>query len=447
MVLTDRLPTIMVQRRLWSLLLLVLVWNAGHTAYAQNGRSGEAAPLAKPQRTGLLAPWSRWVESLRAADQPWMSEQDRLVKATPGRTDSPVVIRGQSFMEPRANPFPTSTGGPFAGTVGMTLPGDFVPPSAPIIQAGATEMAQAPPGMAPPGVPGPVIMDPMPPISGDPFLGGSDPFAMQGSPYPFAASGPVWYPYAAQIGKFGNQSTAGISQVVVPLIQDGRSMLFADLRARYNDTSGYQGSFGGGVRSIMNNQWIYGINGFYDLTHTGQGNNFSNGTVGLEIMSVINEFRVNGYIPDRHMKTVTGGGGVFANGTVVYNNSNGFGDPSLVRAYYGFDSEYGALLYDDESGNVELRGYAGGYYFDTNRDGSFDRMIGPKTRLEFRHYDLPHFGPGSRLTVGVEYAWDRVRNDQWAALVRFEIPLGFTGARPLSRLERRMLDRIVRDNE
>jgi len=266
-----------------------------------------------------------------------------------------------------------------------------------------------------------------------------DPFAAPGAAPLFPRTPPTWHAYTSALAKVGNKQVSGIGDVVIPLDQDGQSLLFADLRGRFDDSNNTEGNFGLGYRSIVDPFWIVGVNGFYDLIHTDQGGSFQQVGVGIEAMSVLLEARANGYVPLDDSELLPGPLTAEAIGNSIFLVGN------EQRAYYGADAEVGLLLYDGYDGQTELRGFIGGYWFDTNKDG-FPTIAGPKGRLELRSYDLPMLGPDSRLMFGVEMQWDDVNDFQVAGLARVVIPLGYDHSRRLSRLERRMLDRIVRDD-
>tara|TARA_R110002095_G_scaffold188226_2_gene165513 strand:- start:10414 stop:13026 length:2613 start_codon:yes stop_codon:yes gene_type:complete len=245
--------------------------------------------------------------------------------------------------------------------------------------------------------------------------------------------------YTAWEIKPGNERVLGDGQIMVPLWQTSDSLLFADLRGQMDDQSSYEGNWGLGFRQIRDDSWILGAYGFYDLRHTEYGNDFNQGTFGLEALSVEWEARVNGYIPETGTKSVSSlNGAGISNGTIVVRAGE-------ERAYHGVDAEIGKLLNDWCDGDVELRGYVGGYHFDTNA-GGYPHISGPRGRVELRAYDLNCLGEGSRVTIGGELQWDEVRDTQVFAMLRVRIPLGPSNdSRQLTRLERRMLDRVVRD--
>ncbi|MCH7688034.1 MAG: right-handed parallel beta-helix repeat-containing protein, partial [Planctomycetes bacterium] len=254
--------------------------------------------------------------------------------------------------------------------------------------------------------------------------------------------GNLWGSFTAWSFKPGDNRVLGNGELFVPIWQDSESLLFVDMRGQIDDQDSAEGNWGLGFRQIRDNSWILGVYGFYDLLHSANNNNFSQGMFGIEALAVGWEARFNGYIPEGGTRLLPGTSlspyATVSNSNVVIRSGG-----AAERAYYGFDAEVGALLRDWNCGDTELRGYVGGFHFDTS-DSSFPNISGPRVRLELRAYDVGFLGNGSRVTLGVEAQWDQVRNEQVFAMLRVRVPLG-RRTRTLSRLERRMLDRIVRD--
>ena len=90
---------------------------------------------------------------------------------------------------------------------------------------------------------------------------------------------------------------------MIPLWQDGCSLLFADVRGQIDDNESMEGNWGLGLRTIRDNGWIFGGYTFYDLRHTENSNYFDQLTFGLEALSVEWDARVNGYIPETDAPT------------------------------------------------------------------------------------------------------------------------------------------------
>ncbi len=355
------------------------------------------------------------------------------------RHDRSIVIRGQSPAVTPSNPLLPfdQTSAPWIGPPGVVSgpSPSFIsgPPAVPPQAPGA--LPKGPTYQQPfdGGVPGGTILT-------QPFPSGTSGYGMPYTGLGFLNSPPVWQPYAAAMGKFGNDRSNGFGQLMIPLFQDGQSLLFADIRGRLDDDDNREGNFGVGLRMMIDPFWIVGAYGFYDLKRTDAGNTFQQGTFGVEALSVPFEARLNGYIPESGTERANSLSDAQLIGNTIFVRGG------QERAYYGLDGEVGVLLAEDCDG-VELRGFVGGYHFNTSASG-FPDVTGPRGRLEVRAYDLTWLGPESRLTLGVEVQWDKVRDTQVAGLARVEIPIGFFGgARKLSRLERRMLDRIVRDDD
>ena len=125
---------------------------------------------------------------------------------------------------------------------------------------------------------------------------------------------------------------------------------------------------------------------------------------------------------------------------VVRGNQIGvsFGEERVLG---GFDIEVGHKL---PFAN-DLRVYAGAFHFDA---AGFNSMSGERLRVEARFHDLPFLGKDSRLMLGAEITNDNIRDTEAYGLVQLRIPFGAvtrTRTPTHSRLERRMVDPIVRD--
>ena len=242
----------------------------------------------------------------------------------------------------------------------------------------------------------------------------------------------------------GNRSDyRGQASTFIPLHLTEASVFFAELdmtvvddRMRGGEALEWNG--GVGYRSFMDDYSIFGTYVFVDHRTTANQNRFYQTTIGLEYMTIDHEFRVNGYFPERGGERLGPPVAVLVGDRIVVQ-----GDEEL--AYVGTDVEFGTLLADWLDGDVELRGFAGAYYFDRNVHG-YPEIAGPRVRAELRVYDLEWFGPGSRLVVSGEFQHDDVRDGQGTGLVTVRIPFPgpANGPKP-SRLQRRLLDRVVRD--
>ncbi|TWT38163.1 hypothetical protein KOR34_31310 [Posidoniimonas corsicana] len=263
-----------------------------------------------------------------------------------------------------------------------------------------------------------------------------------GQPAPVMAPSASLFParpaHAEIEGRMGDPAEVLQGNLMLPFWQQQNSFWFLDLRGQYDDERAGEGNFGFARRQLLDNGLISTFYGFYDIRHSAYNNNFQQGMVGYELMSLEWEYRVNGYLPFTGTQT-TG-----QNIASLDSANNIVVQQGLERAYYGMDAEYG-LLFSPVGSDNEYRGYIGGYWFDTNEAG-FETIAGPRARLEGRCYDLPYLGAGSRFTYGISYQWDKVRESQWIASANLRIPFG-RGARAatkLSPIERRMLSAIRR---
>ena len=181
-----------------------------------------------------------------------------------------------------------------------------------------------------------------------------------------------------------------------------------------------------------------GMYGYYDRMRSDLGNYFSQGTAGIEFMSVEWDFRVNGYFPQTAGERI---------GTPIalYNGNTFIVETPYEYAYYGTDLEVGKLLATTTDGTTELRGFATAYYFDRDVPG-YEEIAGGRLRMEMRMYDVDWLGAGSRVMLGAQYQYDEYRKSVGSGLLSVRIPFGSNHRSP-DRLQRRIVDSIVRDND
>lgn len=264
-----------------------------------------------------------------------------------------------------------------------------------------------------------------------------------------SAQDPEWleeedYLYRAYFdftGMGGGQNDTGQGLLFIPLSQDEESLFFADLRGNIFDDSSAEGNFGLAYRRMINDQWIAGAYGFFDVRRSEYDNIFRQGSFGVELLSIEWDFRVNGYIPTQKQKRVD------SLNTAYLSGGNIVVQGGEERAYWGTDFEVGRLLktFDEMNVDAELRGYVGGYYFDNSAPG-FKQIAGPRARVEFRMFDLPFLGNGSRVVLGGQYQYDELRGSQGTGMLTVRVPLPGNGdSQKLTRFQRRMVNPIVRD--
>lgn len=241
-------------------------------------------------------------------------------------------------------------------------------------------------------------------------------------------------------GKLGTDRRLGEADLFLPLAQDGRNLLFANLRTRFDDSGSTEGNFGAGVRHMLDSGWNLGAYGYFDRRRTANDHLFNQITFGAEALGEDWDFRVNSYWPvgkkvrpldDLNTAEISGASVIFRGGE--------------EHALRGFDTEVGwrvpAFAAD---GPLELRLYAGGFTFD---DADVPDVTGPRLRAEFTAYEIPELWDGSRITLGAEWQHDEPRGSQGFASLRLRIPLQPEAqrSRRLTAQERRMTAPVVRD--
>ncbi|MEO3435482.1 NosD domain-containing protein [Inquilinus sp. CAU 1745] len=265
---------------------------------------------------------------------------------------------------------------------------------------------------------------------------------------------PSWGPHIDFEGRWGGDRNLGEVDLFLPLWQDGRSLLFGDIRTRLDNQGSREGNFGIGYRRMLDNGWNLGGYGFFDLRRTDDDNLFRQATLGVEALSFDWDFRANAYLPlgDTSKSLPSTGSDPYAelqSGTIQVVT------PGVTlreeQAMAGFNVEVGRRVpvFPADSG-TQLRAYAGFYHFTA--DGAED-VTGPRLRLELTVNEVPALWPGARLTLGAELQHDDVRDTEGFLLARLRVPLYEVEDRPRlpapvsprTHQIRRMTDPIVRD--
>ena len=249
---------------------------------------------------------------------------------------------------------------------------------------------------------------------------------------------PLYTSYFEAGSRLGNQFNLANGNLFIPVAQTDYQLLFTSLRGSFSEPKGLEGNLGLAYRQINDCGWVLGAYAFYDRLESQYDNYFSQATIGAEMMNEVWDFRANLYLPDLEGKRAPGVAGL-----QVFNNALVFRNPQEF-AYHGTDAEIGCLLDSTADRSVELRGFASGFFFGRDRRELKD-IAGGRARLELRMYDIDWLGPGSRVVLGAEYQYDRVRGDVGGALLSVRVPLGATPRRRMTCLQRRMLNPIVRE--
>ena len=265
-----------------------------------------------------------------------------------------------------------------------------------------------------------------------------------------------WGPHADFELRKGNMRGLFEGDFFIPLGQDETHLLFMDIRGKRDDQQTKEGNIGLGYRKIIESpitpseKWILGGYAFFDARKTQHNNKFYQTTIGSEILSENYDFRFNLYLPQNTEKEISGTASVTAQANASHQLRLVGTDNLRERALPGFDAEAGIKLPAFKNIIDDMHLYGGGYYF--NADG-YDKVTGPRARLELRWNDIKFLGKGSRFTLGAEAQFDHVRGDQEIITARLRIPLDTIFGRnkhkqprpQLSTIQQRMTETIVRD--
>jgi hypothetical protein len=274
---------------------------------------------------------------------------------------------------------------------------------------------------------------------------------------------PKWGPFLDLNGLPGTQRNIGMGDLFVPLAQSGSSMLFTDLRGRFDDRDSREGNFGLGARHMLASGWNLGVYGYYDRTLSDLGGDFGQATLGAEALSLDWDLRANVYRPvgpsvrtisdttsttssDNSSSSAAIVGPAVQVTTTTTTTVNGTRQVTQEVEQPGFDAEIGwRVPLFDPGDKTQLRVYAGGYRFSAVGVRTTE---GPRGRFDLTVAQVPHLWQGARFDVGAEVQHDAPRGTQAFALLRLRIPLQiFASAAPssLTPMEWRMEDPIERD--
>lgn len=251
---------------------------------------------------------------------------------------------------------------------------------------------------------------------------------------------PQWGAHLDLEGKLGSQRSLGEADVFLPLAQDGRSLVFANLRGRFDDHDSREFNLGLGWRRMQADGWNLGGYGYFDRRRSNHGNYFNQATFGAEALGPDWDWRANLYLPfgDR-----VRGLGADSRASLSGASIQVVTTSREERALKGFDAEAGwrtPLFGRDDP--RQLRLYFGGYRF------SDDKAIvaGPRVRAELALEEVPALWKGAKLFLSAEAQYDSPRGSQGFLSLRLRIPLDKDSRHgALSAQARRMTAPIVRD--
>lgn len=255
-----------------------------------------------------------------------------------------------------------------------------------------------------------------------------------------------WFPHVELIAKPGTERMVGKADFFVPLLQRRNWMVFANARGVFTSDPVQEGNFGLGLRHIVPDLFfgqdsILGMYGFFDIRNSEHGNTFKQGTIGIELLTEMFEFRANGYIPEtKEYQIGNGVGGATFNGITLTSAGN-----LVERALPGFDVEAGVRLPLGE--DLSFRLNAG--YFRFERASTL--VEGPRVRSELV-FDNAMGWRDAKFVVGGEVRDDKLRGTEGYGFVRIRLPLNSApededGRRRLRGIDREMTRFVYRDTD
>lgn len=241
------------------------------------------------------------------------------------------------------------------------------------------------------------------------------------------------------IGKVGTERSLTRFDLMIPVLQNDKSLFFVDIRGVLSTKDTQEGNFGLGYRQkLVNTPLILGGYAFYDVIDSENSNTFHQITIGAEALGEKWTARANGYISLSGKARVKDDDDAFAQGNNIIVKEG------YERSLHGFDVEVGRTI-DPVPG---LSAFLGAYHFDNDE---VENITGGRARLEYSFKEMyaanNEIGHPllNKLTLTGEVQYDGERGQTAFVGARYLIPLGKPAAKPLSRLDRRMTEVVMRD--
>ena len=268
------------------------------------------------------------------------------------------------------------------------------------------------------------------------------------------ASSGKWQGHAEYIVRSDSFSGSSGFEAFVPISQSDDSLVFLDWRLNGANEDDYFGNWGIGARRILGPDLLLGGYAFLDVTRTQTNQIHRAITIGAEALTINNDFRVNFHIPINGKKiisdTFTAGSGTTVLGIVnnQLTTTVAGGEKISEVPLFGADAEVGMKIDFGLLEKHDFRVFAGGYHYWAD---AVEDITGARGRFEYQIGDA--FGiEGAKFIIGAEVTYDDVRDVQYVAEARLQIPFDvFSGggnARfpvgDLSTIERRADNRIYR---
>ncbi len=236
--------------------------------------------------------------------------------------------------------------------------------------------------------------------------------------------------------------------VFLPIVQGEKGLFFLDARGKLFEEQVSEINAAVGYRQMLPGGWNLGAWAGADRRDTSEDNIFWAASGGVEALSDNFDVRLNGYLAISDPKGSPGLASAVIEGGQVYLLGGQEVPLSGVDGEIGFRIPLERLGLDAQ--RHALRTYGGGFFFD-DKD-AFEKVAGPKARIEWRILDVLESLPGSLLALETEWRSDEVRGGHIEAGLRFRLPFSVFGGTAVSASDKsvqwhRMTDGLERDTD
>lgn len=214
--------------------------------------------------------------------------------------------------------------------------------------------------------------------------------------------------------RMGTERTILEGKIWVPLAQEYNRVAYGDARISGDWDNNLEGNIGFGYRTMERAKHIIGGSIWYDHRKTERGSQFSQITLGGEVMTEDYDVRINAYVPlsGKHRYDLGGAASTtpYLADTGIYYDANGF---LIEKAQRGLDLEVGYRIpmWQQEIERVRVLGAVYGF----KADGT-ESVVGGRIRTQV---DIT-----PDVSIGARFQYDAPRGSQSFADVTVRFPFG-----------------------
>lgn len=182
---------------------------------------------------------------------------------------------------------------------------------------------------------------------------------------------------------------------------------FLDTRGYYFQNDRWAANAGVGLRYLIGNDFVFGINSYYDYLEGQRHSAFHRAGLGIELLTSCFDIRLNGYFPIQTSHTKSWSLCTVDNETVYWNYKE-----FAVRT--GFDAEIGTHLFN--WGNFSTYAAVGPYFYDFGRHHlSHSSFWGGQARIEADWNDY--------LSLQIRASYDKLYRTEAQFKIQFSMPV------------------------